>query len=196
MLLALGVSVHAALALYDPPSSGSAVVRSMFAQSPVMAAMHVAGGIVALLLGPFQFVTALRRWSLRLHRWVGRTYMAGILVGGVGGLWVAFHGVGGWIAHTGFILMALGWLGTAGTALWKIRSGAVAAHRRWMIRNYSLTFVAVTLRVMLGVGAVLGIDFVTVIQFASWSWIFNLAVAESIIAGLGRRRHTRRPIVA
>ena len=45
--------------------------------------VHAAGAATALLLGPFQFRPALRRRWPVIHRWTGRAYVVGCLVGGV-----------------------------------------------------------------------------------------------------------------
>ena len=111
--------------------------------------------------------------------------MIGILVGGLGGLRLAFDSVGGWVTHAGFGLLAVAWLATGAMAYRTIRAGRVAAHQGWMIRNYSLTYAAVTLRLMLGVGAAAGVAFLDVYQVVAWAcWIPNLLVAEWIVARL------------
>ena len=39
---------------------------------------HISGGMVALLVGPWQFSSALRRRYLRIHRITGRIYLAAV----------------------------------------------------------------------------------------------------------------------
>jgi hypothetical protein len=53
-------------------------------------------------------------------------------------------------------------------------------HRAWMLRNYSLTFAAVTLRIYLPLAAaVLHFDFIPAYRVISWlCWVPNLIVAE------------------
>jgi len=46
--------------------------------------MHITGGTVALLTGPWQFWTGFRRRYARLHRWMGRVFLCGVAVGSVG----------------------------------------------------------------------------------------------------------------
>src|SRR5829696_1969561 len=41
---------------------------------------HAVAGAIALLLAPFQFSARLRRRGLRLHRVMGRLYVAGVAV--------------------------------------------------------------------------------------------------------------------
>ena len=51
--------------------------------------LHVTGGTLALLTGPFQFWTGSRRVSLHVHRWIGRTYVSGVAMGIVGAFYLA-----------------------------------------------------------------------------------------------------------
>jgi hypothetical protein len=44
---------------------------------------HVAGGIGALLTGPWQFSEKLRRRKLNLHRWLGRFYLTEVGLGSI-----------------------------------------------------------------------------------------------------------------
>src|SRR5262245_11187420 len=46
--------------------------------------MHIIGGSIALLTGPFQLWSGLRRRVLNLHRPLGMTYLGGILIGSTG----------------------------------------------------------------------------------------------------------------
>jgi mannose-6-phosphate isomerase-like protein (cupin superfamily) len=62
---------------------------------------------------------------------------------------MAAHAFGGPIARLGFAGLALAWLVTGTCAYRAIRAGNVALHRRWMVRNFALTFAAVTLRLWL-----------------------------------------------
>lgn len=140
--------------------------------------LHVVGGAVALLLGPFQFLGTLRARRPALHRWSGRLYVAGIAAGGIGGLYMAQYSYGGAVTHAGFGVLAVLWLATTALALRAILGRDVAAHRRWMVRSYALTFAAVTLRLWLP-GLAAGLPFETAYQMVSWlAWVPNLVVAE------------------
>src|SRR5215470_8362518 len=46
--------------------------------------MHMTGGMVALLTGPWQFWTGFRSRYIRLHRWTGRIFLGGVAIGSVG----------------------------------------------------------------------------------------------------------------
>lgn len=150
--------------------------------------LHVAGGLLATVLGPFQFIKRLRvgRW-LRLHRWTGRLYLIGIGLGGLFGFYMTFVAYGGLSNKLGFGLLALTWLYTGYQAYATIRRREVDAHRAWMIRNYSLTFGAILLRLWLGVFQVAGLDFDTSYALTAWvAWVPHLIVAEVIISSTYR----------
>ena len=142
--------------------------------------VHIFGSMLALVIGPFQFLPRLRNTFPALHRWMGRTYLVGILLGGLGGLFMAFHAWTGWIAGLGFGALAVFWLWTGWNAYRTIRMRDVEAHQRWMLRNFALTFAAVMLRLLtppLIVG--LGFDGAVAYQVVAWlCWIPNLIVVE------------------
>ncbi|NIQ06905.1 MAG: DUF2306 domain-containing protein, partial [Candidatus Korarchaeota archaeon] len=75
----------------------------------------------------------------RVHRWMGRLYLSGVAVGGIGGAYMAVYSFGGFPIQLCFGLFAIGWLFTGSMAFRHIRQANVGAHREWMIRNYALT---------------------------------------------------------
>lgn len=141
---------------------------------------HIFGAVVALVLGPLQFSTRLRNARPNVHRWTGRVYLGiGVLCGGVFGLYMSQHAYGGPVARAGFATLALCWLYSGARAYLAIRRGAIQKHRKWMVRNFSLTFAAVTLRIYMPLSSVLGIDFDTAYPVVAWiAWVPNLLVAE------------------
>ncbi len=155
---------------------------------PWFAHAHFLGSGTALLVGGFQFSARLRRRWPSLHRWVGRTYLAAVLLGGIGGLGLAAISYGGPPTHVAFALLAVLWLYSGARAWGAIRAGDVAEHRRWMIRNFALTFAAVTLRIQLGLlTAAFGWNADDAYITVAWSsWVPNLVAAEWWL--LGRRR--------
>ncbi|HSN73071.1 MAG TPA: DUF2306 domain-containing protein, partial [Steroidobacteraceae bacterium] len=138
---------------------------------------------VALILGPLQFIRRLRTRRPTWHRWIGRTYLGvGVLEGGLAGLYLAIHAFGGPVAQLGFAFLAIAWLQTGMLAYLAIREGDVSRHQKWMIRNFALTFAAVTLRLYLPSSAVAGIDFETAYPVIAWvCWVPNLLVAERVV---------------
>jgi hypothetical protein len=82
-------------------------------------------------------------------------------------------------SRLGFGALAVAWLYTGLRAYLAIRARDVTAHRRWMVRNFSLTFAAVTLRLWLPASVVTGIPFAIAYPVIAWlCWVPNLVLAE------------------
>ena len=109
---------------------------------------HVTGGLVALLMGVFQLWSGLNANAMGTHPLTGRIYLAGVLVGSLGAIVLAFtsHAYGfGW--GVGLFSLAVAWLATTFTALLCIKRRNIRAHRQWMIRSYIVTFAFVIFRI-------------------------------------------------
>jgi hypothetical protein len=85
------------------------------------------------------------------------------------------------LVEVAFGLLALTWLLTSGFAFMRAMQRRFDAHREWMIRSYSLTFAAVTVRLVGLPFLVLTRDPVVAITCTFWSWVLNLAVSEWVI---------------
>ena len=84
-----------------------------------------------------------------------------------------------WRALHNWAVFAVLWLYTGLRAYLAIRGGAIAQHRKWMIRNFSLTFAAVTLRLYLPASMAAGIEFSLAYPLIAWlCWVPNLALVE------------------
>lgn len=146
--------------------------------------IHITGGLIALAVGPFQFLEKLRIKNLKLHRSLGKIYVASILfLGGPGGFYMAFFANGGPLAHLGFAILSFLWVSTTCLALKAILKKNIVKHTNWMIRSYALCFTAVTLRLLvpiLSIGFQLKTEYILILT--AWvSWLINLIVAELII---------------
>ncbi|PXA92201.1 hypothetical protein DMC25_03480 [Caulobacter sp. D4A] len=141
--------------------------------------LHVTGAATALLVGPVQFLAGLRARRPALHRALGRLYVAGCLVGGLAGLVLSLGSTAGPIATAGFGLLALAWLWTTGQAVHHAIARRIPEHRAWMIRSFSLTFAAVTLRLYLPLAAITGLPMAEAYLAISFlCWVPNLLIAE------------------
>jgi uncharacterized membrane protein len=109
---------------------------------------HVSGGALALLVGPWQFWTGLRRAMPSVHRWTGRLFLVGVTMGVTSAAYLAGTTTFGWAFGIGLSALTLAWAGTTATALYAIRKGAVSVHKEWMIRAYVVTFAFVTFHVV------------------------------------------------
>lgn len=150
--------------------------------------VHAGAALVALAAGPFQFSSRLRQRSPRLHRRLGYVYFAGVFLGGSVGLCSAVGAEGGVSARVGFFLLGMGWLASGWKALMAIRSGDVARHREWMVRNFALTFAAVTLRIWLPALTAATGSFLDAYRTVAWlCWVPNMVVAEMMLLADTRR---------
>lgn len=182
LVMSLGVAGYAICA-YGFMPLGKFVhpdMKRVFNTHSVGIYLHVFASLIALAVGSLQFSSSLRAKKPRLHRWTGRIYLFfGVLIGGLSGLYMAQFAHGGIVSEVGFTLLALIWLYTGFMALYCILKGKVNEHRQWMVRNFSLTFGAVTLRIYLGLGFASGIPFNDFYPFLAWlSWVPNIILAE------------------
>ena len=145
--------------------------------------LHIAGGMGALLAGPWQFSEKLRARGLNLHRWLGRFYLLEVALGSVAGFAMATVSEQGLPTHLGFGALAVLWFFTGLQAYRMVLRGNIAAHRQWMIRNFALTLAAVTLRNYMPLMLfVLHWSFRPAYITVSWlCWVPNLLVAEWLI---------------
>ncbi|HEX8264730.1 MAG TPA: DUF2306 domain-containing protein [Pyrinomonadaceae bacterium] len=168
--------------ILSPDEAAGPPLAKRFAEYITPLLFHAGGGIIALCLGPWGFWAAFRNKYLLLHRWMGRIYLLSVMIGGIAGLYMAMTALGGLPTRIGFSMLGALWLTTGVMAYLRIRQGDVQVHRAWMIRNYALTFSAVTLRLWLPLFFSLGYDFPEAYTTVAWlCWVPNLLVAELII---------------
>lgn len=181
-LLSLGVAIYA-IAAYTLLPLGTTIdpaMRADFAAHAAAVYLHAFAASLALLLGPLQLSTKLRAARPAVHRVGGRIYLGiGVLVGGLSGLYLAQFAYGGLAARLGFGTLAVAWLYTGLRAFLAIRAGAVAEHRRWMIRNFALSFAAVMLRIYAPAAVAAGAEFEQAYAVIAWlCWVPNVLFAE------------------
>src|SRR5262245_58918085 len=128
-VLASCVSVYAALVLLSPRFEGP-FVTALRVALPLAVPAHLAGGLIALAVGPWQLNSRLRARAITVHRWLGRSYVVAVIVGGLGALALATMSQEGPVTHVGFGLLAVLWLTATVQAYRRIRAGDQVAHRR------------------------------------------------------------------
>jgi uncharacterized membrane protein len=174
-LLCLGVAAYSARYLLHPPTTPKEALGNPLGVPWL--AVHVAGAVTALVLGSLQFLPVLRRAGV--HRWIGRTYVLGCLLGGVAGLILAPGSKAGPIASAGFGGLAALWIAVNLLGWRAALQGRFTEHRRWMIRSWALTLAAVTLRLYLPAVLVLDLPFLPWYRAISFlCWVPNLLIAE------------------
>lgn len=176
-LLCLGIAGYSARYLLHPPQTPAQALGNPLGVPWLF--IHVAGAVTALVPGSLQFLPALRRGSCPPHRWIGRVYVAGCLVGGAAGLILAPGSHAGPIASAGFGSLAVIWIAVTLLGWRAAVQGRFVEHRRWMIRSWALTLAAVTLRLYLPLVMVLDLPFLPWYRAISFlAWVPNLVTAE------------------
>ncbi|WP_335933593.1 DUF2306 domain-containing protein [Streptomyces sp. PTD5-9] len=184
-----------------PIRPGGQGLSASYAQRPIAIQVafytHIVTASLALLAGPFQFSTALRRRIPAVHRWSGRVYVLGVAVGSVAGLVMSFASSIAFDGFFGFGALAVIWAWVTWRGYRAIRERDLPNHRAWMIRSFALTYAAVTLRAWLGVLILVqvltadgAVDGTRVFDNAYaplpfLSWLPNLVVAELMIRRRG-----------
>lgn len=142
---------------------------------------HGFAGAVALLLAPFQFSARLRRRSVRVHRILGRLYVAGTFISAPLAIPVAIR-LGPPSLVMAATIQSCGWLLTTAIALYAIRRGDIRQHQEWMTRSYPFAMVFVIARALLAVPAVRELGepgFISVV----WSCIALACFVPSVVIG-------------
>lgn len=142
---------------------------------------HLAGGTLTVLLGPMQFLDRLRNASPQIHRWTGRLYLLGVLVGCAGAVGLIATSPASAAIQVAFAATGIAWLVSAAAGFGAIRARRLEAHRRWMIRNYLVTLAPITFRTALLVPGVVSLASPGVmIPVLLWvSWVVPLLAYET-----------------
>ena len=105
---------------------------------------HTLCGVIALLTGPVQFSSRLRRRQLKFHRGLGRIYVVSVFIGALTGVALASGRPG----MPGTSMQAAAWIVCTTAAFITARNRQIAKHRQWMVRSYAVTFTFVSSRVL------------------------------------------------
>jgi uncharacterized membrane protein len=105
---------------------------------------HTLAGIFALVIGPVNFSTRIRQLHLKLHRILGRIYVASVFIASVTGVALAAGRPG----LPGTAMQAAAWIICTTAALVTARNRQIVQHRQWMMRSYAVTFTFVSSRVL------------------------------------------------
>jgi len=153
---------------------------------------HITGGSLALLIGPFQFWSGLRRRSMLIHRWTGRLYLIGVLAGGSAAFYLVSQTERGALFSFSLGAQGVAWWVATGLAYVAIQHRQVQQHKEWVVRSYIVTFAFVTFRWWeeLGILRILGHSRAETLITLIWlSWTMPLLAAELFIR---RRNATAR----
>ena len=105
---------------------------------------HTLFSLIALLAGPIQFSSRLRRRHLKFHRVLGRIYVISVFIGALSGIALAASRPG----LPGTSMQAAAWIVCTTAAFITARNRQIVQHRQWMARSYAVTFTFVSSRVL------------------------------------------------
>ncbi len=111
---------------------------------------HAIAGTIALLTGPTQFSTRLRRQHAALHRGLGRLYVGAVLLAAplavLSTLFSRYPRA--YYFQIAIAVQAGAWIVTTTAGLIAAIGRRLPAHRDWMTRSYAVTFTFVATRVL------------------------------------------------
>jgi len=118
---------------------------------------HILFGMTAFLLGPFQFISRIRKNYVKTHRTMGKIYLCSIAAAAPAGIYMALTSKVNFVYASGLFMLAIAWITTSLIAYISIRKGLITIHREWMVRSYVVTFAFATFRLFDDVLAKLGV---------------------------------------
>lgn len=174
--------------ILDPTSE----IAQHFAPAKGYLAAHAFFGMLALLLGVFQFSNRLRARYLKLHRSLGYVYVLSVFISAPFALPVAMRtGTPSLTAAT--CVQSLGWMVTTAIALYCVKRGNIVQHRRWMIRSYPFAMIFTVARLLIPIPPIFRLG-ITGIEMVVWVTIAMAGFLPSIF--LDWRAITERPAEA
>lgn len=105
---------------------------------------HTICGTIALLAGPVQFSSRIRRRYPKFHRLLGLMYVISVFIGAGTGIALAAGRPG----LPGTSMQAAAWIVCTSAAVIAACNRQIVQHREWMIRSYAVTFTFVSSRVL------------------------------------------------
>lgn len=152
--------------------------------------IHVFTCIVCLLTGAVQFSNVMLHKYPLVHRFLGKIYFYNIIIINFpAGLILAIYANGNLPGKLAFVLLSLLWVCFTINSVVNIRNGNIQKHKDFMIRSYSLTLTALSLRILKFIMSnYTNWSYNDIYVFNAWvSLFFNLCAAEVIIKLLNQR---------
>lgn len=145
--------------------------------------VHVIFGLMASLIGPFQFIPAIRRKNPAVHRVMGRIYVVSILISTLVSFYLVSTAQLGLVYVVGLACLGIVWVGTTSMGYLAIRKKKIQLHTEWMIKSYVLTVAFVNFRFIEDLMAMADIgDFAQRKVLMSWAcWAIPFFITEVVI---------------
>jgi uncharacterized membrane protein len=160
--------------VFDPTSE----IAQHFAPVKLLLIVHAFFAALALTMGVFQFSNRLRARYPAVHRRMGYLYVAGVFIGGPMGVPIAYR-IGSLSVTFAASVQAFGWMVTTAIALYCIKRGNIAQHRRWMIRSYPFGAVFTFARLLIPIPPILKLG-LTGVEIVVWSTVALAAFLPSV----------------
>jgi len=172
--------------VFDPTSE----VAQHFAPVRWYLLPHAFFGVLAMMLGVFQFSDRLRARYLKTHRTLGYVYVVSVFIAAPLAVPMTVRLGPSLVAASS--VQSFGWMLTTAIALYCVRHRNVAQHRRWMIRSYPFAMVFTVTRMIIPIPAVHRLG-VAGIETVVWTVIALAAILPNIL--LDWSAITARPVV-
>jgi uncharacterized membrane protein len=154
---------------------GFATQFALYKQHPVMESLHLIPAFLFFTIAPLQFISRIRNRHPRVHRVLGRTYVATGLISGFLGLLLSVVMPFGGIVETILVVpFAVYFLVALIRGFQNARARKIAQHRAWMIRALAVALAISLQRVFVGL---LMID----APAAEMPSMFNVAIGASFV---------------
>jgi uncharacterized membrane protein len=178
--------------VFDPSSE----IAHHFAPVKWYLIVHAFFGGLAMLLGAFQISSRLRARYLPVHRMLGYVYITSVFISGPLGIPIAKR-IDNLSLAAASGVQAFGWMATTAIALYCIRRGNVAQHRRWMLRSYPFAVVFTVARLIIPIPPIfkLGLPGIEMVVWSTialaaflpnvyldWRAIMSRPVARAVVA--------------
>jgi len=103
--------------------------------------IHVFTGLIATLVGWYQFIPSFRTRNLKLHRIIGRLYICCIAIASLTAVYIALVSPGmNILGKLSFLVVSLVWLSTVVFGFLSIIKHKIIQHQEWVLRSYVVTF--------------------------------------------------------
>jgi hypothetical protein len=139
---------------------------------------HAFFGVLAMVLGVFQFSNRLRARYLKVHRTLGYVYVTSVFIAGPLAIPMTMRSSPSLVAASS--VQAFGWMLTTAIALYCVRQGNVTQHWRWMIRGYPFAMVFTVTRLIIPIPPILRLGAVGVETFV-WTVIAMAAILPNVL---------------
>lgn len=98
---------------------------------------HLALGIIVHVGGPLQLVPSFRKRFPSLHRWIGRAFVAAVIIGtATGAYMLVAREIGAWTLRAGFIIQGILILWFTFYAVRHAMRREISIHMRWATRLF------------------------------------------------------------